>query len=299
MQPGPATIPALRAKEKVKAARSDLGLSPLAFLLAACVVLFLACDGGGQRTGLNPNYKEPMVYGYLFKAEYYDGSIEYTKDFEVFDYDGLRMVPIVLLNGSQVEAYSYSPTTYEYGDAYEIPAHQKYEVEIKHYWGSGFCHLVMPADFHLTAPPRDYILGMDSTLMSTWRASEGAQWYWVSVYVDYDYYDPNGYWDNYTFTLDTLVQDTGIVVPPDRIFPPFVEELLEGDALVTVWAGYGPAVEPGDLGNIRGTATGFVNAINEPREIYFYVGAPPLARRVPDGRTVLARFKARLRSRLP
>ncbi|MCX6844151.1 MAG: hypothetical protein NTX53_17950 [candidate division WOR-3 bacterium] len=280
-------------------AKSDLGLSTLFFFLVVGALLFLACDGSGQRTGLNPNYKEPVVYGYLSKTEYADRTIEYSKDFEVFDYDGLRMVPIVLLNGRQVEAYSYSPTMYEYGDAYEIPAYQKYEVEVKHYWGSGFCHLVMPADFHLTAPPNNYILGMESTLVSTWRASGGAQWYWASIYVDYDYYDTTGYWDNYTFTLDTLVQDTSIAVPPDRIFPLFVGELLEGDALVTVWAGYGPAAEPGDLGNIRGTATGFVNAINEPREIYFYVGAPPLARRVPDGRTVLARFKARLRSRVP
>jgi hypothetical protein len=121
----------------------------------------------------------------------------------------------------------------------------------------------------------------------------------VSILADYDFYDTTGSWDSYTFTLDTLVHDTWIAVPPSRVFPSFVRDVLEGDALVTTWAGYGPAVEPGDLGNIRGTATGFVNAINQPRERYFYVGAPPLARRVPDGRTMLARFKARLRSRMP
>jgi len=262
-------------------------------------MLFLACHGAGGQTGLNPNYKEPMVWGYLLKVEYYDRSIEYDKDFEVIDYDGLRMVPVVLLNGRQVEVCSYSPTMYEYGDACEIPAYEKYELEVRHYWGSGFCHLVMPGDFRLTAPPDDYVLGRESTLVSTWRAARAAQWYWVSIYADYDYRDSTGSWDNYTFTLDTLVNDTGIEVPPDRVFPSFVRELLAGDALVTVWAGYGPAVEPGDVANVRGTATGFVNAINEPRETYFYVGAPSLARRVPDGRTVLARFKARLRSRTP
>jgi hypothetical protein len=262
------------------------------------VVLFFACDSGGQ-TGLNHNCKEPMVYGYLFKVEYSDRSIEYDKDFEVSDDDGLRMVPIVLLNGKQVEAYAYSPTVYQYGDAYEIPAYEKYELEVKHYWGSGFCHLVMPADFHLTAPPDTYILEMESTLVPTWRTARGAQWYWVSIYVDYDYIDTTGSWDNYTFTLDTLVHDTSIAIPPNRVFPTFVREVLEGDALVTTWAGYGPPVEPGDLGNIRGTAIGFVNAVNQPRDRYFYVGAPPLTRRVPDGRTVLERFKTRLRSRMP
>ncbi len=253
--------------------KSDLGLSTLSFLLASGVMLFLACDDGGGRTGLNPNYKEPMVWGYLSKVEYFDRTIEYQKDFEVFDYDGLRMVPIVSLNGRQLE--------------------------VKHYWGTGFCHLVMPADFRLTMPPDTYILGMESTLVSTWRASRGAQWYWASVYVNYDYYDTTGSWDNYVFTLDTLVCDTSISIAPSRVFPPFVGELLEGDALVTVWAGYGPPVEPGDLGNVRGTAVGFVNTINEPREKYFYVGSPIAVRRAPDDRTVRERFKARLRSRMP
>jgi hypothetical protein len=262
-------------------------------------MLFLACDDGSGRTGLNPNYKEPMVYGYLFKVEYFDRTIEYDKDFEVFDDDGLRMVPVVLLNGTQVQPYSYSPTVYQYGDAQEIPVYQKYELEIRHYWGTGFCHLLMPADFRVTMPPDTYILGKESTLVSTWRASRGAQWYWLSVYATYDYNDTNGVWESYDFVLDTLVNDTTIVIPPERVFPPFVGEVLEGDALVTLWSGYGPAVEPGDMANVRGTATGLVNAINEPREKYFYVGAPPAARRVPDGRAVLERFKARLRSRMP
>lgn len=271
----------------------------LLVLLPFCLVLFVACDSGGGQTGLNPNYKEPMIYGYLFKVEYFDRSVEYDKDFEVFDNDGLRMVPIVLLNGTQVQPYSYSATEYDYGDSTPIPVYQKYELDVEHYWGSGFCHLVMPADFQVTAPPDTYILKKESTLVSAWRAAKGAQWYWVSIYADYDYNDTTGSWDSHTFTLDTLVHDTFIAVPPDYVFPPIVGELLEGDALVTVWAGNGPAVEPGDLGNIRGTAAGFVNAINEPRDKYFYVGAPPMTRHVPDDRTVLARFKARLRSRMP
>jgi hypothetical protein len=291
-------------KEKVKGEWGNgqvrtLPLPLSAFSFTFSVMLLLTCDGTGGRTGLNPNYKEPFVYGYLFKVEYFDRTVEYEKDFEVSDDEGLRMVPTVRLNGSQVQPYSYSPTVYQYGDEYEIPVYRKYELEVEHYWGEGFCHVVMPADFHVSTPPDTYILGMESTLVSAWRASRGAQWYWVSMYVDYDYNDTTGSWDNYTFILDTLVYDTSISIPPERVFPPFVGQVLEGDALVTLWAGNGPAVEPGDLGNVRGTAAGFVNAINEPREKYFYVGAPPLARQAPDGRTVLERFKTRLRSRMP
>ena len=271
----------------------------LGLLILSCAVLAPSCDDGGQKTGTNPNYKEPMVWGLLAKVQYSDLTVEYDKNFEVFDFDGLRMVPVVLLNGEQVEALYYSPVSYEYGDSNAIPTYQKYELEVRHYWGTGFCHLVMPDNFALTMPPDTFILEQESTLVSTWRASRGVQWYWLSIYVNYDYNDTAGTWDNIVFRLDTLVYDTSIVVPPERMFPEFVGEVLGGDASVTVWSGYGPAIEPGDLGNVRGTAVGFVNAINVPPETYFYVGSPVAVRRAPDARVVFERFKARLRSRMP
>ena len=271
----------------------------LRLLVLLFAVLALSCDDGGQKTGVNPNYKEPMVWGLLAKVQYSDLTVEYAKSFEVFDYDGLRMVPVVLLNGKQVGAISYSPVSYEYGDSIVIPTNQKYELEVRHFWGTGFCHLVMPDNFALTVPTDTFILEQESTLVSAWRRSRGAQWYWLSIYVNYDYNDTAGTWDNLVFRLDTLVYDTSIIVPPERIFPGFVGEVLSGDASVTVWSGYGPPIEPGDLGNVRGTAVGFVNAINEPSETYFYVGSPIAVRRAPDARTQFERFRARLRGRLP
>ncbi len=271
----------------------------LGLLVLFCAVLALSCDEGGQATGINPNYKEPMVWGLLAKVQFPDLTVEFDKNLEVFDYDGLRMVPIVLLNGEQVEALSYSPVSYEYGDSNAIPTYQKYELEVRHYWGTGFCHLVMPGDFALIAPSDTHTLAQGTSLASAWRVSLGAQWYWLSVYVNYDYYDTLGAWDNLEFRLDTLVHDTLIVVPAEQMFPKFVSQVLEGDASVTIWGGYGPPIEPGDFGNIRGTAVGFVNAINEPPAKYFYVGAPPAKRRAPDESSEFERFKARLRSRLP
>ena len=277
--------------------KAALGTGPaLAALL--CVVLSAACDDPGGKNDFNPNYKEPIVWGFLSKDFLY-GELTYYREIDVIDYDGLRMAPIVLLNGSQVGLLGYSPFEYDYGDTYAIPAYQKYKLEVQHYWGVGFCHLVMPADFRLTMPPHQYILGQESTLVTAWRASRGAQWYWLSVFVWYDYSDTTGSWDYHEFSLDTLVYDTSIAVLPERIFPPFVGQVIAGDASVTVEAGYGPANEPGDIGNVRGNAVGFVNAVNVPPEKYFYVVAPPLARRAPDGRSELERFKARLRSRMP
>lgn len=269
----------------------------LGLLALSCVVLLLACDDNGEND-INPNYKEPIIWGFMSKDLLF-GELTYDKEFQVIDYDGLRMVPIVLLNDKPVKVLSYSATEYDYGDSNVIPAYQKYELEVRHYWGTGFCHLVMPGDFGLTSPSGDYILGRESTLVSAWHPSRGAQWYWLSVYVNYLYDDTTGAEDDNTFTLDTLVYDTSISVAPSRTFPPFVGEVISGDASVTVFSGYGPADEPGDIGNVRGNADGFVNAINEPREKYFYVVSPPLTRHAPDGQAVLERFKTRLRSRLP
>jgi hypothetical protein len=273
----------------------------LVTLLAA--VFLLSCEDGGGKNDYNPNYREPMVWGLLSKVWDDEQAVSYQKDFGVFDFDGLRMVPIVLLNDSQVEPYYYSPAEYDYGDTNVIPTNRRYDLEVRHYWGTGFCHLVMPGDFALTLPPRvpfdTFMLRQDASLLTAWSASQGAQWYWLSVYVNYDYYDTLGAWDNREFRLDTLMHDTWIIVPPQQMFPPVVREVIEGDASVTVWSGNGPPVEPGDLGNVRGAAVGFVNAINEPPSKYFYVGARRAERRAPDGRSELERFKARLHSRLP
>jgi hypothetical protein len=275
-----------------------LHLNPriLVFLLPI-LLLPIACDHSHGRQSWNPTYKEPMINGYLYKVEYYDFTVEYDRDFEVTDNDGLRMVPVVLLNGSPMEVYSYGYTQYRYGDVLPVPVHERYDLEVRHFWGSAFSRVVMPADFRVTNPPRDYILGRESTLVSTWLPSACAQWYWVSLYADYEYYDSLGSWDNYTFTLDTLVYDTFIRVSPERVFPPFVHELIEGDGTAMIWSGNGPAIEPGDLNNVRGIGFGFFNAINEPRERYFFVGAPPAGRRAPGMREVRDRFIERLRRR--
>jgi hypothetical protein len=218
----------------------------LVTLLAA--VFLLSCEDGGGKNDYNLNYREPMVWGLLSKVWDDEQAVSYQKDFGVFDFDGLRMVPIVLLNDSQVEPYYYSPTEYDYGDTNVIPTNRKYDLEVRHYWGTGFCHLVMPGDFALTLPPRvpfdTFMLRQDASLLTAWSASQGAQWYWLSVYVNYDFYDTLGAWDNREFRLDTLMHDTWIIVPPQQMFPPVVREVIEGDASVTVWSGNGPPVEP-------------------------------------------------------
>lgn len=238
-----------------------------------------------------------MVNGYLYRGEYYDYSVEYERYVQVFDPRGLRMVPVVVLNRETLDVLTYSWTRYEYGDTMEFPTDSAYELRVTHYWGSAGAKVFMPGNFSVITPPERYILDLDSTLVVSWHPSARAEWYWVEIVIDYEYRDSSGGEDDYTWQLDTMLNDTVLVIPPERIFPGWVVDVIEGDGSAMVWSGCGPAIEPGDTGNVRGNGFGFFNAINEPREKYFYVGAPILDRRCPDARTVRARFLQALRQR--
>ncbi len=238
----------------------------------ALLLLVSGCDTTRER--LDPGYSEPMINGWLYRVEYYDGSVDYDTDVEVWDNDGLRMVPVVELNGGTLNPYYYHFTQYRYGHSAPFPVHEPYELNVTHYWGEAFSRVVMPGNFCLTSPDTNYVMDMESTLVLTWEPSPGAQWYWLDLYCDYDFLDTFGFWDDYSYNLDTIIGDTFIVVPPGWVFPGYVGDVLEGDGAVLVWAGYGPRIEPGDVGNVRGAGFGFFNAVNEPRERYFWVGSP-------------------------
>lgn len=266
-------------------------------LTVACLlVAAVGCDQPEPRLR-DPDYSEPMVNAFLYRTQFYDNSVEYDRYIEVIDGRGLRMVPLVTLNRESMPVYYYSPTQYRYADEKPFPVKTRYYLRVRHYWGEAFSRVVMPGDFRINRPPENYILDIESTLVVTWNRSEAAQWYWVSLYLDYDYNDSFGVWNNFEFDLDTLVEDTMISLPRWRTFPREVMDVLEGDGAVNVWSGNGPAVEPGDIGNVRGNGFGFFNATNEPREKYFYVGAPPRLRRVPGTRTSLGRLQERFAER--
>jgi hypothetical protein len=264
-------------------------------LAALALALLAACDRGPGPLPPDPNYREPMVNGYLYRVEFYDRTVSYERDVAVIDNQGLRMVPVVRLNDEYLRPYEYNWNTYKYGDENWFGTYRYYELNVEHYWGEAFSRIVMPGNFTLTNPPGDsYILDMESTLVVTWNRSSGAQWYWIDVYASYDFLDSSYVWDDYEFEMDTTVSDTFLVLPPGRVFPSYIMDVLEGDGSALVWAGYGPPVEPGDRGNVRGNGYGFFNGFKEPREKYFWVGAP-IAGRVSAG---AAASLAKLRERL-
>ncbi|MEO0074406.1 MAG: hypothetical protein ABIK43_07120 [candidate division WOR-3 bacterium] len=271
-------------------------MRPSLFVVILTIAL-CGCDRHGSDI-LPPGYSEPMINAFLIRTQYYDYSVDYSRYVEVFDNHGLRMVPLVTLNRETLAPFYYNPLQYRYGDEKPFPVRAAYNLNVRHYWGEAFSRVVMPGNFRIELPPEGYVLDLDSSLLTLWQKSAAAQWYWVELYVEYDFLDSLGRWDDHLFELETLVVDTSLFIPRRRLFPWYVADVIEGDAAVVVWSGNGPAVEPGDFSNIRGIGYGFFNATNEPREKYFYVGAPPARRRVPDAAGLRARFIDRLRARL-
>ncbi len=239
-------------------------------------------------------YSEPMINGWLYRGEYYDNAVEYERYVEVFDPEGLRMVPVVSLNKELLPVSYYSWTKYAYKDSSKFGVNQPYELEVEHYWGKATARVTMPGNFSLRHPGEGYILDLDSTLYVSWSRSAGSQWYFVEIDIEYTYRGVNGEEGEEIIQLDTMLTDTMLVISRERIFPTQVADVYDGDGSVMVWSGNGPAIEPGDKGNVRGSGFGFFNAINEPRERYFYVGAPVFSRRCSDAQSMRIRMKARL-----
>lgn len=245
------------------------------FLLSTFpLTLFLNCRQ------LDPNYSEPIIQGSLYRLENYDYSVSYERYFDIFDSRGLRMVPIIILNKETLDG-NYYGTEYIYQDTNTFPVNTRYRLQVSHYWGKATAEVMMPGNFSLITPPENYILDLESTLVISWHPAPGAEWYGVELRIDYDYRNFFGEEEDYTYIFDTLVKDTSLTIPPERIFPASVADVLEGDGSAWVWAGSGPTFLPGDKGNISGAGFGFFNAINETREKYFYVGAPINIRRHP------------------
>lgn len=238
-----------------------------------------------------------MINGYLYRGEYYDYSLEYQRFVQVIDNRGLRMVPVVSLNDETLDVFYYSWTEYRYEDTLEFAVNFPYRLRVEHYWGKASARVTMPGNFSIISPPEGYILDLDSTLCICWQPSAGAEWYQVDLEIDYEYRDSTGGEDDYTLTLDTVIKDTFLVIPRGKIFPANVMDVIEGDGSAMVIGGCGPAIEPGDKGNISGAGFGFFNALNEPREKYFYVGAPIAERRCPDMRAVKEQRLEMLRAR--
>jgi len=259
----------------------------LCLLVSGLLLLTLSCPRTRQ--------KEPLVDGFLFKEVQFGGT-SYDRWVEVYDTDGIPQIPIAKLNGKSLDMVSWNPihAIYEQTDAFKTDT--TYDLTVDHYWGRAHARITMPADFRVTRPDTLYVYNRDSLLIATWQRSRGATWYWLNLYLDYDFLDTVGDYDYYEFDQDTVVYDTFCVYERNRFFPWYVRTILEGEAEFLNWACDGPQEAPGALGNIQGDGYGYVMSANQPREAHFIVVSPPA--QPMDRNALMERAKMKFLNRL-
>lgn len=175
------------------------------YLFIGLVVLLATCSS-------HQDY--PFVDAYLTKLVDYGGDTIWDRYVEVFDVNGLPMIPAVKLNGGEVILDQYGYVTCIYNDTLHFATNQEYELTVDHYYGQANAKIWMPTDFSMISPGPTYILKRESTLSVAWHKSEKATRYYF--YVDIEYEDENG--DDFEFFHDTIVDDTIIRYPPNPGF---------------------------------------------------------------------------------
>jgi len=216
------------------------------FALTLLAILFISC-GGGQRASVNvalSNYTDSCFVGA-----------------EGYKYDGFSVIPVVTVNNDTLDigSYYYGPAYFEYYD--EIPAiaqGSEVKVIIDYAEGKGEATDSMPGSFQITSPTSSFILHQGSDLNIEWDAAAGADQYWMTLNLSYDYIDNSGYYDYFYYELDTITEGTSITIPAATIFPSYVDTVYYGYGDVYVEATSGPKMEPGAKGNFKGDAVGFL-----------------------------------------
>lgn len=257
-------------------------------LLAVLLLTGVTCER--MRT------KQPKIDGFLLKLTYPTGIVFYGRQIDIYDDDALPQIPIAELNGRQLPMVYWNPINAVYQDMQPFKTDTVYKLDVTHYWGEAHSTVNMPGDFALTNPESAFVLRPNMPLLVSWHKSPGASWYWLNLYLDFEFYDTLGEWNSLEFDRDTLMYDTVCVYDGRRFFPDIVRQVIAGEGEAVVMAMDGTPLEPGALGNVMGDAVGYYNGANQPNEAYFVIVSPPA---VPRDRTqTIDRLRDRLVTRL-
>ncbi|MEO0137381.1 MAG: hypothetical protein ABIL86_07605 [candidate division WOR-3 bacterium] len=240
-------------------------MKKLLCVVGGVILLVIGC-GKGERASIMSHI-----------AFYWDAPDSFVKTAEVegYKYNGFKIIPVTTINEDTLypKNYGFDPT-YFYYEAYVnwIDEGEECKFKIDYDEGKGEATGTMPGEFRITSPDTTYVLHKGSALNITWNSSNGANWYWLDVYLDYYYVDTSGSWDSYYFELDTIVDGTSLTISASRIFPGYVDSVSWGYGEVFVEAINGPKPEPGAKSNIKGDAVGFFWCVYDAKLIRFGIG---------------------------
>ncbi len=225
--------------------------------VVGCVMLLIIGCGKGERASIMSHI--------WFYWETPDSLVKYAV-VEGYKYNGFKILPVAAINGDTLFPmdYDFGATDFYYMTYVNwINYGDECKFTIDYDEGKGEAKDTMPGSFRIISPDTTYVLHKGSSLNITWSSSNGANWYWLDVYMHIYYEDTSGYWDDYYVELDTIVDGTSFTMSASRIFPGYVDSVRYGYGGVYVEAVNGPKPEPGSKSNIEGDAVGFFWCSNE------------------------------------
>ncbi|MCX7994775.1 MAG: hypothetical protein N3A65_03240 [candidate division WOR-3 bacterium] len=191
---------------------------------------------------------------------------------EGYKYNGFKMMPLATINGDTLFPHDYylGATDFYYRAYIDwIDNGDECKFKIDYEEGKGEATDTMPGRFNITAPDTTFILRKGNSLNITWGSASDADWYWLEIYLSYYYIDTSGYYEDFDFYLDTIVDGALLTLSAIRIFPGHVDSVLYGYGDVYVEAVSGSKLEPGSKGNIKGNAVGFFWCVYDTKPTWF------------------------------
>jgi hypothetical protein len=226
-------------------------------LFIVMILILSGCEGPQGPTG--PAGTQPLwIEGYIVIPDQAlpEGSV-YTTVLNC------PVIPSVRVNDLLVAFSGHGFHTYDF----PIEPGQPVELAITYIkpdnsQGFAGASIVLPGRFEITShnPDSSVSLPKDSSLVVAWSASEHATSYKIYCSISYRYGDFADSIRYEYFSIDTLISETSLTIPAERIFPNFAEmdTLEHGSGSLNIYAISGP-VHEGNAGNVMGDGTGFFN----------------------------------------
>jgi len=233
-------------------------------LIAILLLMFVVLDCS--------NRGEPTIDAHVTASS---GS-EAVINIEGFRTGGFTMTPVIMLNeellyGSQS---GYGPDGFHFVD--DIPwidAGDECHLYID--YGDGVCEAteIVPGGFTITSPPPEFTLYPYAGLTTSWETSVAAEWYRLTVYMMYLYYDTDGEGHVFQLSIDTTLQKNSYRISAERLYPDDVASIdmqFQSTGKVRVAAVSGP--QPTDHeSNIEGDGSGTFCCYYWTEPVYFAV----------------------------
>jgi hypothetical protein len=239
--------------------RTKSAFTVIAIVITA--IMFMGCEGKkGPQGPEGPSGNSPIYIIGQIKGPGWFNTTDSSGRVDIW-VSGLNEVAVVEVNGIPIPFYPGNvPLRYENLD---FPIFAGDQAQLVMTYGSSnvaTATIIMPDSFELVSPPIGTSLIIGDTLSFQWTISNGADAYHVIINTYLWYHDTLGVGQTFIFHIDTLITQTEISFPPNRIFPETIQidTVFEGSGSIELSAISGPVFN-GDPGNIQGDGTGVLN----------------------------------------